>query len=200
MTMIRRSTFALILLMSVSASNSGTLAQNNNVSLPEVNQSSTLSETLDWLNRTSFTHASIGIANNTDENPFEKKTDVSFYKGFKLVQAGGCALLLRNEGTYQNQARTPFLVEVIISLADLDSNSGKISQQRTNRPDMDKLYGTWQAKFKTLKDKTSVRINFKAPNDEEVLGSILTFTFEDKEVSKKFAKAFRHAITLCRGK
>jgi hypothetical protein len=198
--MIRQSTCALILLVLASTSNSGTLAQSNDVSLPEVNQSSTLSETLDWLNRTSFIRASIGVANNNDANPFEKKTNVSFYKGFKLVQADGCALLLRNEGAYQNQARTPFLVEVKIPLADLDSNSGKISQERTDRPDMDKLYGTWQAKFKTLKDKTSVRINFKSPKDEEVSGSILTFTFEDKEMSKKFAKAFRHAITLCRGR
>lgn len=49
---------------------------------PELNKGATLQETIDWLNKYSFSYMSIGIDDR--KNPVNGKTNVAFFKGFKL--------------------------------------------------------------------------------------------------------------------
>lgn len=167
--------FATALSFSV---NSFVLAQKT--VLPSgLTEKSTLAEILNWLDKTSFSHARIGLESNASgTEPGEIPTTATSYyewaffsKGFKLAKTEGCRITLRNddlkllrfetkypdprEGSLddfrkiQNQ-RPQFTGEFSLALHKLKAN--KPPYRHTKRAEKADLFGVWRTEFKSKFD------------------------------------------------
>lgn len=168
-----------LLLVALSlALNSAALAQKN--SLPtELTEKSSLADVLNWLDKTSFDQARIGLeANASGVEPDETPTTAARYyewaffsKGFKLAGIDGCRLTLRNENVklikfetkYPDPAKgsldnfrkiqnnqTQFTGEFTIPLQKLKAN--KAPFRYTEKSEAADLLGIWRTEFKWKPD------------------------------------------------
>lgn len=185
-----------------------TRAQDNVQLPPPLSQRSSVSEIVEWLDKNSFGRARIGVKDSyypfrTGDNRKYSGFDFIFASGFKLVNADGCNLTLRNdEARMINRDGTPQSVELFLPLARMSDRKGKAPYRHTRNPLMAKLFGTWRTEFKErgffthgiftvrLKDLSSGQSDTKA-------GDSLKFTFDDRDAANKFNVAFRQAIKLC---
>lgn len=164
-------------------------------SLPAgLTEKSSLEEIINWLDKTSFAEARIGLISDApglsaDEIPTSVTRyaeDATFAKGFKLVKSEGCRLVLRNEdikllefGTKYPDSRlgslanfrkagsaTSFSGDLVISL-DLLSKKGKVPFQHTKKTERADVFGLWRTEFKGS-DKISItKFNkWRVPNQE----------------------------------
>lgn len=205
----------------------GTFAQNRSQWPSELNQSSSVVEILNWLDRTGFAHARVGVttssvpgtdpaspgyhsATRQDARP----ADSLFYsQGFKLSTVDGCAFRLRNDDTRliahskliaDNPSQSRYSAELYVPLYRLSYKKGRAPYRHANSPAKSRLLGTWRTTFKNNRSREDVLLTLFLPGRAEKLAvweaATLTFTFDTKEMSETFDAAFRQAIGLCRTK
>lgn len=165
---------AFLVILSMGFLKSATFAQKN-VLPPELNQTSSLSEILAWLDKNSFPQARIGLDlwkySSSPSRVAGRWVHESavFSKGFKLIKADGCYLTLGNDdikilsfGTtaygYERQSLasfrkeatdlTPYPAELYIRLNRMSYKKGKKPYLHTKNPDEAKLLGSWRTEFK----------------------------------------------------
>jgi hypothetical protein len=173
MKMLKRSFCSFLLLTSISL-NSVAFAQES-VLPPELNQTSSLSEILAWLDKNSFPQARIGLNLSRTSDSISCEgcgvyDSAVFSQGFKLIKADGCSLTLRNEdikilsfsttarSSYDDISlerfrrkgvgRTPYPAELYIRLNRMKPERGKRPQLHTKDPAKAKLLGSWRTEFK----------------------------------------------------
>ena len=216
---------ALLLAVSISLLSSKTFAQNNARLPPELNQNSSLPEVLEWLDKTSFANARVGLNDsgspNSEESnmgPYGDGTPAQkpiFSQGFRLTNLENCTLTLRND--YMKIIRRPtkhwegnkdesYVAELYIPLYRLSPGKGREPYRHTQDPEQARLLGTWRTEFKHkgFFARHDVGISYfpAAQRESKVYmdGETLTFTFDSKEMSEQFDAAFRQAIKLCKAK
>ncbi len=145
-----------------------------NVLPPGLNQTSSLSEILAWLDKNSLPQARIGLnlSSTSDSIASEGRGIYEsgvFSQGFKLIKADGCYLTLRNEdikilsfrtnaSRYDIQSLerfrskgagvTPYPAELYIRLNRMKAERGKGPRLHTKDPAKAKLLGSWRTEFK----------------------------------------------------
>ena len=159
-----------VLLATVLSLSVNTLVLAQKAVLPEnLTEQSSLEEVLNWLDKTSFQEARIGLESNVSEpEPGEIPTTATRYyewaffsKGFKLAKINGCNIVLRNddvdlirfETKYPNPAegslddfrknktnRSQFTGDFFIPLQELKAN--KAPYQYTKKAEKAALLGT----------------------------------------------------------
>lgn len=169
-----------VLLATVLSLSVNTLVLAQKAVLPEnLTEQSSLEEVLNWLDKTSFQEARIGLESNVSEpEPGEIPTTATRYyewaffsKGFKLAKINGCNIVLRNddvdlirfETKYPNPAegslddfrknktnRSQFTGDFFIPLQELKAN--KAPYQYTKKAEKAALLGTWRTEFKLKSD------------------------------------------------
>ena len=194
-----------------------THAQDNVQLPPPLNQSSSLAETVDWLNKNAFPYARISVnARNTSHDNIgtaskvrgNNSFDFIFSPGFKVSEMAGCNVTLRNDqarminDSFDNEPRS---VELILPLAKMSDRKGKPPYRHTRNPRIAKLFGTWRTEFiekgffvHGIFDVNVGESEHRFP--ERGNGDRLKFAFDDKEAADNFNVAFRHAIKLCSAK
>jgi hypothetical protein len=106
MKTVRPALRALWLVAAISLVGAKTVAQDKKTPPPELSHRASLSEILDWLDKTSFGHARVGL--NRSGDPSVERADGSqdsgtvgekfvFSRGFRLANLDGCTLTLRND-------------------------------------------------------------------------------------------------------
>lgn len=163
-----------LLLAAASSSTSEVVAKRN--SLPQgLNEGSTVQEILQYLNRTSFPYARIGLyvavtksveswnSNVGDDYPGES---LVFSPGFRLVSGDDdCHILLRNEDVtvYDagakdirmlglgelTQSPPPYAAEFATWLETASHDKGKEPFLQTRNPERAKLFGAWRTEFES---------------------------------------------------
>jgi hypothetical protein len=165
---------ALSLVLLIIFISSATLAQSNALP-PELNQQSSLSEILSWLDQKGFPQARIGVIDPGSptyesggmlEGP-EPSTKLVLSQGFRLVQTDNCHLTLRNEAaiaisfsskSHDSELATlfehkggsspqPRVVHLIVWLEKLSHTKNKTPRLHTRDPEQAKLLGAWRTKF-----------------------------------------------------
>jgi hypothetical protein len=165
------------LVVAISLLNSRTPAQDRARLPPELNQSSSLSEVLDWLAKTSFHHARVGLKDSgspgNPESPIPMFRDgtpaanLVFSKGFKLARLDGCHLTLRNDAVSvlhfsgkRNKNEVASLPEngkdntppvqagqLFMWLERVSDTKGRGPYRHTTNSEEAKLFGTWRTTF-----------------------------------------------------
>lgn len=142
---------------------------------PELNQTSSLSEILAWLDKNSFPQARIGLNLRRTSDSISCEgcgvyDSAVFSQGFKLIKADGCSLTLGNEDikilSFSTTARssyddislerfrrkatdlTPYPAELYIRLNRMKPERGK-GPQLNKDPAVAKLLGSWRTEFKS---------------------------------------------------
>jgi hypothetical protein len=141
----------------------------------ELNQTSSLSEILGWLDKTSFANASVGlktIVSDAGLDPADRLTaklseSAFFSPGFRLIKVDGCNLTLRNDNVkvlsfltssynpdevaslpgYRNGKRQSAAL-LFIPLDKMSDRKGKGPYRHTKDPEKVKLLGVWRTEFK----------------------------------------------------
>ena len=201
---------------------SQTLAQNKPKLPSPLNASSSVSEIVDWLDKNSFSHTRIGLEFDDPEGLYGA---LDFSSGFRLVEADGCRLTLRNDeikilsgGTKsydsnqmslanfvfgERRKLTPQSAILFIPLDKMRYGGGKEPYQYTKNAEKAKLFGTWRTEFKEkgFFRRFVFQMEITAVEDPGLKGKLkaatLTFAFDDKEESERFNSALRQAIRLC---
>ena len=217
----------LFLAVSICFYSSDTFAQNKVGLPPELNQRSSLREVLEWLDKTSFVHARVGLndggsqggsyegGGSWDGMVSEKRV---FSQGFKFANLDGCTVTLRNDDvkllhydskapeTMIDKTRTQHVAELYIPLYRLSDTKGKAPYRHTRNPEKARLLGTWRAEFKHrgFFSRHDVGMAIFGVGQRERKGyrdgDTLTFSFDSKEMSEKFDAVFRQAVKLCKKK
>jgi hypothetical protein len=213
---------AFFAIVSISFLASETLAQKNLQLPPELSQSSSLSEILNWLDKNGFGAARVGLKSSDDSAVFSQR--------FRLIKTDGCYLTLRNEdikllrfstAAYPEEYQslevfrskpdddpTPYPAELYINLNRINPVRGKGPHIHTKDPAKIKLFGLWRTEFMEKRGRSRIQDNlllvvFDSPPEvgrDDMRGNSITFTFDSKDTSEKFNAAFRQAIKLCNTK
>jgi len=197
------------------------IATQDKAHLPtELSQSASLSEIVDWLDKTSFPDARVGLKSSDSQGlPSSTNPDwqegtpghsLVFSQGFRLSGIDGCTLTLRNEDTYLinsskniRNSGTHTAAELSVQLDRLSSTKGKVTYRHTKNFEKAALVGAWRTeyRYKGFTKHTVVGLELFSTKSKEKVGfwdgTTLTFTFDSKEMSEKFDAAFRQAIRLC---
>ena len=164
--------YVLFLIVAISFANSEASAQDKARLRPQLNQSSSIEESLAWLDKTSFANARVGFdlgSPNSEESnrgPYGDGTPsakVVFSQGFRLARLDGCHLTLRNEAVSVfdfpgkgHKSNVASLLEnrkgdtsgqLFMWLERLSYTKGRAPYRHTTNPDNAKLLGTWRTKF-----------------------------------------------------
>ena len=142
-----------------------------------IGEKSSLAEIIDWMDKTSFAQARVGVvseehdSDGITDSPYES---AFFSQGFKLTKVEkDCQLTLRNEQsifltggveysyTFTDSAkalnnfianarssRTPYPIEIFINLKRLGPKKGKKPYLSAKNPEDAKLFGTWTTDFR----------------------------------------------------
>jgi hypothetical protein len=219
---------ALLVVVSIALLCPGIFAQNRSQWPSALNQRSSVLEILNWLDKTSFPHARVGVKTSSDSgtdsdslsslSPVTRQDarppDSLFYsQGFKLIKVDGCTVTLKNDDTTLIahsrliQDQTPqqhYRAELYVPLYRLSYKKGRVSYRHTNNSEKSRLLGTWRTEFKSNRSREEALLTLFLPGHTEKLvvweGEILTFTFDTREMSEQFDAAFRQAIRLCQTK
>lgn len=220
MTILKRASLSLVLIGLLSAS---ALAQTNAQPPQRPDQSSSLAEILDWLDKNGLAYARVGVKGSvgklalamadsyTATGPigYPSATTLNFSQGFKLSKVDACTLTLRNEDAQLigkseiGDKRTHFAVELILPLDQMSDRKGKTISRYTGNLDKAKVFGTWRTEFtyKGFFSRVLFETSLFAPHTIEIqsswIGNKATFTFDDKETAEQFSTVFRRAIKLC---
>jgi hypothetical protein len=210
--------------MSIVLLSSGTAAQDRGRLPAELSRSSSVEEILDWLDRTSFAYARVGLKTGSSEvlpgsyNPdWQEGTPnytLVFSQGFRLSGVGGCTLTLKNGDTYLvdhsklvTDTGRHSAAELEMRLDEMGPTKGKAPYRHTKNPEKAKLIGAWRTEYKyksfwrarVVGELTLFSMGWKEQTGGWD-GETMTFTFDSKEMSEQFDAAFRQAIRLCNEK
>jgi hypothetical protein len=218
----------------------GTPAQNKPDLSPQLSRGSSVSEIVEWLDKNSFSHARIGLEFKGPES-YADATDAMqsiglstsrlserliFSPGFRLLEAQGCRLTLKNDqvrilkawtGSYDTYQMSfaNFLYEgkkgekkltpqsAVLSIPLNKTTGSKKPYQLIKSPEQAKLLGTWRTEFKEkgFFRRSVFEMEITAAEGPNLKGKMnagtLTFTFDDKDESERFDTAFREVIKLC---
>jgi hypothetical protein len=215
---------ALLPAMSIVLLSSGTVAQDRGRLPAELSRSSSVYEILNWLDRTSFAHARVGLKTGGSEglpgsyNPDWQEGTPSytlvFSPGFRLSGSGGCTLTLKNGDTHLvdhsklvTDTRQHRAAELEIRLDEMGPAKGRAPYRHTKNPEKARLVGAWRTEYKYKnfwRRRVVGELTLFSIESQERLGSwdgvTLTFTFDSKDMSEQFDAAFRQAIRLCNEK
>jgi hypothetical protein len=169
--------YILLLLMPAALLRS-TSAQNKKQLPAELGKSSTPAEIIDWLDRTSFADARVGLNNSgspgVDEPGYSDGGTVGerfvFSQGFRLANLDGCTLTLRNDDVkllvYADKAlftiggddrhifdevgktSTRYVAELYLPLHKISDHRGKGPYLHTRNRKQAALLGLWRTVFK----------------------------------------------------
>jgi hypothetical protein len=162
------------LLLVVSFSPSGTFAQSG--TLPsELNQNSTVQDILDYLNKTLFPSARLGVGSSLpgDHESWDAETgyysnirSLIFSEGFKLASdSNDCHIMLRNDDvkvyevdgkkvtpidlTKITKSQPPHAAEFSVWLETVSFDKGKRPFLHTKYPGNEQLLGSWRTEFQS---------------------------------------------------
>ena len=189
----------------------------NKLPLPgDLNQNSSVSEILKWLDQTTFRNARIVLKDSSDAFTYRPPWDDSgpaihtfiFTQGFRVTNIDGCNVMLRNDDAktvYKSKVQDSThrsIADVWLQLNRMSPNKGKRTHRYTKDPEKVRLLGAWRTEFKYRGwfARTMFGLSLYSPESKEPErweGMDLAFTFDTKEMSEKFDAAFRRAIRLC---
>ena len=189
-------------------------------SLPNgLNQDSSVSEILAWLDQTTFRNARIVLKDSWDDDFYSPPWDDTrpavntfiFTQGFRATNIEGCNLMLRNDDVRKVRKSKvedtvhPLIVDVWVQLNRMSWDKGRRTHRFTNDPQTMSLLGAWRTEFRYYGwfSRTIVGLTLNSPEWKEPQhweGMNIAFTFDSKDMSEKFDAAFRRAIKLCRSK
>ncbi len=191
---------------------------------PELNESSTVPEILEYLNRTSFPYAHIGlIIGRLGSESWDAETGYSspavsavLSPGFRLVsEADDCHITLRNDDVKMYDAddkelspielskltstRPPYAAEFSTWLETVSYDRGKAPFLHTRNSEKAKLTGGWRTEFisRGFYGRSVFGLRLPTIKPEALTSSNVTFTFDDQQASERFDAAFRRLIKLC---
>lgn len=216
---IQRSLCALLLFSLMGFANFRAVAQQRRPLPAELNENSSLSEIVQWLDRTSFGNARIGLKDTWDDVTYRPPWDHSepakhtfvFAPGFKLTNLEGCTIALKNDdpktisksmklGEWKNRQ----VAQLNLELHRMSPTKGRSTYRYTKDPEKSRMLGAWRTEFKhkgwSYKSFLGVYL-YSADSkklEERWIGHNLAFTFDSKEMSEQFDAAFRQAIRLCK--
>ena len=220
MTTVPRSACAFFVVTVVVLSSFRALAQNKPLLPGGLNQDSSVSEILTWLDQTTFRNARVVLKDSTDafiyRPPWGHDSGPAehtfiFTQGFRVTSIDGCNLMLRNDDartvTKSKLDDSPhrLIADIWVQLDRMSPNKGRHTHRYTKDREKVRLLGAWRTEFKykgwvsrTMVGLTLTSAEWKEPQRWD--GRNLAFTFDTKEMSDNFDAAFRHAIRLCRSK
>lgn len=191
-------------------------AQNKPPLPGDLNQNSSVSEILKWLDQTTFRNARIVLKDSSDAFTYRPPWDDSgpaihtfiFTQGFRVTNIDGCNVMLRNDDAktvYKSKVQDSThrsIADVWLQLNRMSPNKGKRTHRYTKDPEKVRLLGAWRTEFKYRGwfVRTMFGLSLYSPESKEPErweGMDLAFTFDTKEMSEKFDAAFRRAIRLC---
>ncbi len=215
---------ALLPVVSIVLLSSGAAAQEMGRLPAGLSPSSSVEEILNWLDRTSFPYARIGVkTGGTQGSPDSYNPDrqegtpsymLAFSQGFGLSGIGGCTPTLKNGDTYLvdhsklvSDSGKHRYAELELRLDEMSPTKGKAPYLHTKDPEKAKRAGAWRTEYKYRSFWRRRIIGaltlYSAESEERLVtwdGVTLTFTFDGKEMSRQFDAAFRRAIELCKEK
>ena len=211
--------YALFTLSVFVFSSFNALAQKRSLLPGDLNQNSSVSEIVTWLDQTSFRNARVVLKDSWDADYYSPPWDDSrapkqtfiFTQGFRVTNIDGCNLMLRNDDARKISKSmvvdsTPRLVaDVWVQLNRMGADKGNHTHRYTRDQKKVSLLGAWRTEFtyKGWFSRTMVGLTLNSPEWKEPQrweGMNLAFTFDTKEMSENFDAAFRHAIRLCKSK
>jgi hypothetical protein len=189
-------------------------------SLPgDLNQNSSVSDILTWLDQTSFRNARVVLKDSWDDFTYRPPWDDSepakntfiFTQGFRATNIDGCNLMLRNDDartvtkSKMDQSAHRLVADIWVQLERMSAIKGKHTHRYTKDREKVRWLGAWRTEFKYKGwfSRTIVGLTLSSPEWKEPQrwnGMNLAFTFDTEEMSRKFDAAFRRAISLCKSK
>jgi hypothetical protein len=208
--------YAFFIISIVLLTSPRTPAQNKRPLPGNLNQDSSVSEILTWLDQTSFRNARVVLKDSWDvftyRPPWDEmgptKNTFIFTQGFRVTNIDGCNLMLRNDDartvTKSKVDESPhrLIADVWVQLDRTSPNKGRSTHRYTKDPEKGRLLGAWRTEFKyrgwfsrTMVGLTLYSDAWKEP--QRWVGLNVAFSFDTKEMSDNFDAAFRRAIRLC---
>lgn len=210
--------FVIIIVVADLSGASFTALGQKKTSLPgNLNQNSSVSEIVTWLDQTSFRNANVVLKDSWDDThstqddiPPAKNTFI-FTRGFRVTNIDSCNLLLRNDDARTitkakvDDSSPHLIAEVWVQLNRMSPNKGRHTHRYTSDREKISLTGAWRTEFSYYGwfSRTIVGLKLNSPDWKEPQrweGMNVAFTFDTKEMGEQFDAAFRQAIKLCRAK
>jgi hypothetical protein len=210
--------YPLIILSVVALCSFEGFGQSKRVLPGNLNQNSTVSEILTWLDQTTFRNMRVVLKDSWDVDEYipplsdyeRAKNSFNFTRGFRATTIG-CNLVLRNDdasivtkGKVEETAH-PLIADVWVQLNRMGADKGRHTYRYTKDKKKVRLLGAWRTEFsyngwfsRTMVGLTLSSPQWKEPQHWEGLN--LAFTFDTREMGEQFDAAFRQAIRLCRKK
>lgn len=184
-----------------------------------LDQNSTVSEILTWLDQTTFGNMRVVLKDSWDADEYipplseyqRAKNTFIFTQGFRATTIDGCNLILRNDDVSTvtkskvNDTVHPLIANVWVQLNRMGADKGRHIHRYTKDKEKVRLLGAWRTEFsyngwfsRTMVGLTLSSPQWKEPQHWEGLN--LAFTFDTREIGEEFDAAFRQAIRLCRKK
>ena len=184
-----------------------------------LNQNSTVSEILAWLDQTTFRYMRVMLKDSWDDDEYippwvdahPAHNTFNFTQGFRATTIDGCNLILRNDDVSTvtkskvDDTVHPLIADVWVQLNRMSADKGRHTHKYTKDKEKVRLLGAWRTEFsykgwfsKTIVGLTLSSPQWKKPQHWEGLN--LAFTFDTREMGEQFDAAFRQAIRLCRKK
>lgn len=209
--------WSFLMIAVVVLSDSTAFAQKKRALPSNLNQNSSVAEIVTWLDQTTFRNARVVLKDSWDADYYSPPWDDtspakdSFFltQGFRVTNIDGCNVMLRNENVRtvtkaKVDDQPPHLIaDVWVQLDRMGPNRGKRTHRYTNDPGKMRLLGAWRTEFRYYGwfSRTIVELKLHSPEWKEPqrwIGLNVAFSFDTKEMSKRFDAAFRQAIKLCR--
>ena len=210
----------LLLLSLIALANFQTSAQVKR-NLPEgLNENSSLSEIVQWLDRSSFGNARIVLNDTWDDLTYRSplvddepaKNSFVFAQGFKVTNLEGCTIALGNNDpktvlkSMELESRDRQVAQLNLEPHRMSPSKGRSTYRFTKDPEKSRVLGPWRTEFKHKgwSYKSFLGLYLYSADTRKLearwIGYNLAFTFDNKEMSENFDAAFRQAIRLCRSK
>lgn len=215
----REPLYALILVSFIGFSTFRTSAQQRHPLPDHLNEHSTLVEIVQWLDKTSFGNARIGLKDTWyDDDYIPPLSDYRpalhtfvFAPGFKVTNIEGCTIALKSDDariiskSMKVEEPKGRVAHLNIELHRMSPSKGRSTYRHTKDPEKSHVLGAWRTeyKYKGISSKTFLGLHLYSSDSKTPanwIGYHLAFTFDSKEMSKDFDAAFRQAIRLCRTK
>ena len=222
MKTLQRSLYALLLLSLIAFPNFRTSAQQKRALPADLNENSSLSEILQWLDKTSFGNARITLKDALDDGrnyipPYGEyyepaKHTFVFTQGFKLSNIEGCIIALTNDDARTisksmelEESKNQMVAQLNLELHRMSPTRGRSTYRYTKNPEKARVLGAWRTEYRYhgYFSRTCLGLHLHssdAKEPERWKGYNLAITFDSREMSEQFDAAFQQAIRLCKSK
>lgn len=214
--------YAFLLFVVISLAHSETLAQSNALP-PGLDQDSTVQEILEYLNKTAFPYARIGVKSSLPGDTEFWDADTGHYspssstfifsQGFKLVsEDNDCHIKLRNDDVKLYDAgskdvgpidlgkviktQPPYAAEFSVWLETVSYDKGKAQFVHTRKPHLAKLLGAWRTEFQSrgFFGRTIFGVRFPALKTDNVNEYMMSNTVTFSFDDKQMGERFNAAF------